>query len=222
MLSKVFIQLLESPEKPEHPIDFIRENLGALASVKEKLQIDFLKQEVDSYRHQVEELKKQLEEAQKQQNIDNEIVSSSSSKITEEADTSTLKDIVVTDVAADVSETTSDILNDSVIIESVEDIPAVESAADENLKNQKEIIKEDLVADDIKVDEAKNIPAATTTPVIPEITEKKDEIIKENIDIQPLKDIQIEMAPNDKQPESKTDAAPAPSQVLNKYAIFFF
>lgn len=213
MLSKVFIQLLESPEKPEHPIDFIRENLGA--SVKEKLQIDFLKQEVDSYRHQVEELKKQLEEAQKQQNVDNEIVSSSSSKITEEADTSTLKDIVVTDVAADVSETTSDILNDSVIIESVEDIPAVESAADEsisadeNLKNQKEIIKEDLEADDIKVDEAKNIPAATTTPVIPEITEKKDEIIKENIDIQPLKDIQIEMAPNDKQPESKTDAVPS-------------
>lgn len=58
MLSKVFIQLMENPEKPEHPIDFIRENLGA--SLQEKMQIDLLQQEVASYRLQVEELKQKL------------------------------------------------------------------------------------------------------------------------------------------------------------------
>lgn len=60
MLSKVFIRLLESTDKPEHPIEFICENLGPTR--KESVQIESLRQEVADYRNQVESLKKQLEE----------------------------------------------------------------------------------------------------------------------------------------------------------------
>lgn len=61
MLTKVLIKLMTIPEKPDNPIDFIREHVGA--SLKEKEQIEILQQEVDSYREQVESLTKQLEEA---------------------------------------------------------------------------------------------------------------------------------------------------------------
>lgn len=60
MMSKVLVRLLEIQEKPEHPIDFICENLGPTR--KETVQIEILKQEVAEYRNQVEDLKRQLEE----------------------------------------------------------------------------------------------------------------------------------------------------------------
>lgn len=63
MLTKVLIQLMSIPEKPENPIDFIREHVGA--SLKEKAHIEILQQEVNAYREQVEHLTKQLEEAKR-------------------------------------------------------------------------------------------------------------------------------------------------------------
>lgn len=63
MFSKVLVELMNIPEKPDNAIDFIRENLGA--TMKEKMQIDHLQQEVESYRKQVEDLKRQLELATK-------------------------------------------------------------------------------------------------------------------------------------------------------------
>lgn len=46
---------MESPEKPESPVEFIRENMGL--SQKELNQIEFLKEEVEVYKKQVNDLK---------------------------------------------------------------------------------------------------------------------------------------------------------------------
>lgn len=58
-ITKVLIKLLELPEKPEHPMDFIRANLGA--SQAEENRIASLEKEVDDYKKEVSELKSQLE-----------------------------------------------------------------------------------------------------------------------------------------------------------------
>ncbi|XP_055297181.1 c-Myc-binding protein homolog [Sitodiplosis mosellana] len=58
-ITKVLIKLLETPEKPEHPMDFIRQNLGA--SQAEERRIESLEQEVIGYKKEVEDLKSQLE-----------------------------------------------------------------------------------------------------------------------------------------------------------------
>lgn len=55
----MLIKLLETPEKPEHPMDFIRENLGATQA--EERRIETLEQEVIDYKKEVTELKTQLE-----------------------------------------------------------------------------------------------------------------------------------------------------------------
>lgn len=51
--------MLETPERPEHPMDFIRANLGA--SQVEERRIATLEQEVIGYKKEVSELKTQLE-----------------------------------------------------------------------------------------------------------------------------------------------------------------
>lgn len=58
-ITKVLTKLLEAPEKPEHPMDFIRANLGA--SQAEEMRIASLEKEVDDYKKEVSELKSQLE-----------------------------------------------------------------------------------------------------------------------------------------------------------------
>lgn len=58
-ITKVLIKLLETPEKPEHPMDFIRANLGATQA--EERRIESLEQEVSGYKKEVSELKSQLE-----------------------------------------------------------------------------------------------------------------------------------------------------------------
>lgn len=49
---------MESPEKPESPVEFIRENMGL--SQKELNQIEFLKEEVEVYKKQVNDLKMEI------------------------------------------------------------------------------------------------------------------------------------------------------------------
>lgn len=66
MLSKVLIKLLEAPVKPEHPIDFIRDNLGA--TMFEKKQIEQLEQTVRDYKQEVDELKTQVEDLKQKLN----------------------------------------------------------------------------------------------------------------------------------------------------------
>lgn len=60
MISKVLIKLLEAPVKPEHPIDFIRDNLGA--SSFERKKIEQLEQQVAGYKQEVADLKQQVDE----------------------------------------------------------------------------------------------------------------------------------------------------------------
>lgn len=66
MLSKVLAKLLEAPVKPEHPIDFIRDNLGA--TLFEKNRIEQLEQIVKDYKHEVADLKSQIDNLQKKLN----------------------------------------------------------------------------------------------------------------------------------------------------------
>lgn len=55
----MLIKLLETPEKPEHPMDFIRANLGATQA--DEKRIASLEKEVDDYKKEVTELKTKLE-----------------------------------------------------------------------------------------------------------------------------------------------------------------
>lgn len=119
MLTKVFIQLLESPVKPEHPIEFICENLGS--SIKQKVEIDMLKQQVQTYRQQVEDLKKQLEDVQKKQ------------QITDKAD-------AVPAVLAEITATSGDSVPDTskdVVAIAVAEAMIVESTVEESVDDTK-------------------------------------------------------------------------------------
>jgi len=58
VLTKSITKLMESSEKPESPVEFIRENMGL--SQKELNQILFLKEEVEAYKKQVTDLKKEI------------------------------------------------------------------------------------------------------------------------------------------------------------------
>lgn len=58
-ITKVLIKLLETPVKPEHPIDFIRDNLGP--TLAEKHRIEQLEQQVADYKQEVSDLKKEIE-----------------------------------------------------------------------------------------------------------------------------------------------------------------
>lgn len=54
------MKLLEAPVKPEHPIDFIRDNLGP--TIAEKLRVEGLEQQLADYKKEVSDLKSQIEE----------------------------------------------------------------------------------------------------------------------------------------------------------------
>lgn len=58
VLSKSITKLMESPDKIESPVEFIRENMGL--SQKEQNQLEFLKEEVEAYKKQVNDLKKEI------------------------------------------------------------------------------------------------------------------------------------------------------------------
>lgn len=62
MFTKVLVKLLETPVKPEHPIDFIRDNLGA--TVLERSQIDQLERKVSDYEKEIGGLKREIAELQ--------------------------------------------------------------------------------------------------------------------------------------------------------------
>lgn len=59
-ITKVLMKLLEAPVKPEHPIDFIRDNLGP--TIAEKLRVEGLEQQLADYKKEVSDLKSQIEE----------------------------------------------------------------------------------------------------------------------------------------------------------------
>lgn len=59
-ISSVLVKLLETPVKPEHPIDFIRDNLGA--TNYERLKIEQLEKQVADYKQEVYDLKHQIDE----------------------------------------------------------------------------------------------------------------------------------------------------------------
>lgn len=72
VLSKSITKLMESPEKPESPVDFIRENMGL--TQKELNQIEFLKEEVEIYKKQVNDLKMEIAGLKlERQEIENEL-----------------------------------------------------------------------------------------------------------------------------------------------------
>ncbi len=58
VLSKSITKLMESPEKPESPVEFIRANMGR--TQKEVNEIEFLKEEVEVYKKQVNDLKTEI------------------------------------------------------------------------------------------------------------------------------------------------------------------
>lgn len=58
VLSKSLTKLMESPETPESPIEFIRENMGLSQKLSD--QVEFLKEEVVFYKNQVDDLKKEI------------------------------------------------------------------------------------------------------------------------------------------------------------------
>lgn len=170
MLTKVFIQLLESPVKPEHPIEFICENLGS--SIKQKVEIDMLKQQVQTYRQQVEDLKKQLEDVQKKQQIDD--IAETAPTITEitaataDSAAETAKEVVAVAVAESIVE--------SNVEESVADakVSPIIAAEPEIVAAPKTDAVETAVADVPSKAETENsdktVAAATTA-------EKKEELI---------------------------------------------
>lgn len=59
-ITKVLVKLLEAPVKPEHPIDFIRDNLGP--TIAEQRRVEGLEQQVADYKKEVSHLKSQIEE----------------------------------------------------------------------------------------------------------------------------------------------------------------
>lgn len=59
-ITKVLMKLLEAPVKPEHPIDFIRDNLGP--TIAERLRVEGLEQQLADYKKEVSDLKSQIEE----------------------------------------------------------------------------------------------------------------------------------------------------------------
>lgn len=77
-ITKVLIKLLEAPVKPEHPIDFIRDNLGP--TLAEKHRIESLEQQLSDYKQEVTDLKTQIEQLKTKVN---EKDSSTSSQIVE-------------------------------------------------------------------------------------------------------------------------------------------
>lgn len=56
----MLIKLLEAPVKPEHPIDFIRDNLGP--TLAEKHRIENLEQQLTEYKQEVSDLKAQIDQ----------------------------------------------------------------------------------------------------------------------------------------------------------------
>lgn len=54
------MKLLETPVKPEHPIDFIRDNLGP--TIAERLRVEDLEQQLADYKKEVSDLKSQIVE----------------------------------------------------------------------------------------------------------------------------------------------------------------
>lgn len=61
-ITKVLIKLLETPVKPEHPLDFIRDNLGP--TLAEKHRTELLEQQLADYKQEVSDLKARIGQLQ--------------------------------------------------------------------------------------------------------------------------------------------------------------
>lgn len=192
VLSKSITKLMESPEKPESPVDFIRENMGL--TQKELNQIEFLKEEVEIYKKQVNDLKNEiaglkLERQEVENGLQKEVVAdpivkddivvavsdNQSNKQTEietkktEESTETTSTPVVAAVATDEKIQKIDNAEDVCA-----DVPVVAPAADVKIETKPEEVK----ADDKPVEAvAAAVVVAATTAVAagdaaPEATDK--------------------------------------------------
>lgn len=145
MLTKVLIKLLDAPVKPEHPMDFIRDNLGATHF--EKNQIEQLEQTVKDYKHEVDDLKFQIEELKK--------------KLNEKNASETAKDVVVPAV---IVESISDD-KDIPAIQSPVKVAAVSISVEESDKKIAESEKAIAPATP-EVDEIKSIESAVVVETV--------------------------------------------------------
>ncbi|KAJ6638533.1 c-Myc-binding protein [Pseudolycoriella hygida] len=167
VLSKSITKLMESPEKPESPVAFIRQNMGL--TQKELDEIEFLKEEVESYKKQVKDLKNEIaglksERQDIKDNISNEVVADASvkdemiSEISAEKQTDgeskKIEDVQPTQVSAKVVDDDQkvDVSNDSKA-----DVSTVVDATDAKIEPI------ESKPEEIKTDDKSAVGAATPT-----------------------------------------------------------
>lgn len=145
---------MEVPEKPESPVEFIRENMGL--SQKEMNQIEFLKEEVEVYKKQVNDLKKEiaglkLERQEVEHAISKEVVNDATIKVdvvtdsdkTNDAESKKSDDVEPTQVLGN-GKITDDIQKVDVSNDVKPEVTAVEVVTDGKI---------DPKPDDIKIEE---------------------------------------------------------------------
>lgn len=163
MMTKVLIKLLETPVKPEHPIDFIRENLGA--TQYERNQIEQLEQQVNDYKQEVIDLKSQVDELKLKLSEKDEL------KVTNGDVVSPVK------VAVDNSKTT----DDAAIVENTVSNGGgiVDDSTDKKIsESEKAVTPVTPTADDIPV-----IEAAVAEPcAVPTIEDPASDAAKTNVE----------------------------------------
>lgn len=154
MLSKSITKLMESPEKPESPVEFIRANMGL--TQKELDQINFLKEEVEVYKKQVNDLKVEIAglKLERQEIVENAV----SKEVVPDA---TAKDEIV-------SESPSDKQND------------VESKKTEEVLAEPTQVLGGKIADDVQKGDVPN-DVKVETLAVSEVTEVKTEPKPEDI-----------------------------------------
>lgn len=184
MITKVLIKLLEAPVKPEHPMDFIRDNLGA--TMNERNQIEQLEQQVSDYKKEVTELKQQIDELKSklsENKKDDEKLTNGT--VTSDATAATATVVVekVADTAATVSVAPAgsggakiDDSADNKISESekavapasvaVDDVPVIEAAAADE-QSSVPVASDDGAS-------TSNVDAAPTSPDEPDLESTKE------------------------------------------------
>lgn len=158
MITKVLIKLLEAPVKPEHPMDFIRDNLGA--TMYERNQIELLEQQVNDYKKEVTDLKSQIDELK--------------SKLgdKEKGDEKLTNGNVTSDAAA-VAEKMVEKVAETAASASVSPAPAINGGAkiDDSADNgisesEKAVAPASVAVDDIPVIEAATADEQSTVPTV--------------------------------------------------------
>lgn len=140
VLSKSITKLMETPEKPESPVDFIRANMGL--TQKELNQIEFLKEEVEIYKKQVNDLKLEIAGLkQERQEVENGL----SKEVVPDA--TTVKDDVV--VAVSDNQNNKQIEVETKKTEDVESTPVVAAVATDDVQKIQKIDKVEEVSADV-------------------------------------------------------------------------